>query len=333
VVVFGEDPYAEMQGDIPNLLYKPGNDADLELIKRLKADGIPVVAVFLSGRPLWMNREINAADAFVAAWLPGSEGGGIADVLLRKPDGSVQHDFKGKLSFSWPRTAAQYANNVGQKDYNPLFAFGFGLTYADKGDLAPLPEESGVKASKVEAGTFYGRGELADGLRAQLSNAAGEKMDIATLPAALPDGSLKISAVDHQAQEDARRLTWSGKQAATLSLLSQPPQDLSRETNGDVMLVMTIRPEQVPAGDVSLGVTCGAGCGASLPVREELAKLPAGQWTTFGVLLKCFAVAGADTSKLDSVLQLQASNKLELSVSSVVLGALNEAQHTLPCKH
>ena len=333
VVVFGEDPYAEFQGDIPNLLYKPGNDADLELIKRLKAEGVPVVAVFLSGRPLWVNREINAADAFVAAWLPGSEGGGIADVLLRRPDGSVQHDFKGKLSFSWPRTATQYANNVGQKDYNPLFAFGFGLTYADKGDLAPLPEESGVTASKVEAGTFYGRGELADGLRAQLSNAAGEKMDIATLPAALPDGSLQIRAVDHKAQEDARSLTWSGKQAATLSLIAQAPQDLSRETNGDVMLVLTLRPEQVPAGDVSLGVTCGAGCGASLPIREELAKLPAGEWTTLGVPLKCFAVAGADTSKLDSVLQLQASNKLQLSISRVVLGALNEAEHTLPCKH
>ena len=73
VVVFGEDPYAEFQGDRPTLAYKPGNETDLALLKRLKADGIPVVAVFLSGRPLWVNREINAADAFVAAWLPGSE--------------------------------------------------------------------------------------------------------------------------------------------------------------------------------------------------------------------------------------------------------------------
>lgn len=107
VVVFGEDPYAEFQGDRPTLAYKPGNETDLALLKRLKADGIPVVAVFLSGRPLWVNREINAADAFVAAWLPGSEGAGIADVLLRGSDGRVQHDFKGKLSFSWPRTATQ----------------------------------------------------------------------------------------------------------------------------------------------------------------------------------------------------------------------------------
>jgi beta-glucosidase len=72
VVVFGEDPYAEFQGDLPNLMFKAGKSGDLELIRRLKADGIPVVAVFLSGRPLWMNRELNAANAFVAAWLPGS---------------------------------------------------------------------------------------------------------------------------------------------------------------------------------------------------------------------------------------------------------------------
>ena len=77
-----------------HLAYKPGDETDLALLRRLKAEGIPVVAVFLSGRPLWVNREINAADAFVAAWLPGSEGGGIADVLLRRADGRVQHDFR-----------------------------------------------------------------------------------------------------------------------------------------------------------------------------------------------------------------------------------------------
>ena len=121
IVVFGEEPYAEFQGDLPNLMFKGGKSGDLELMQKLKADGIPVVAVFLSGRTLWLNREINTADAFVAAWLPGSEGGGIADVLLRDADGKIQHDFKGKLSFSWPRRADQFANNIGQSDYDPLF--------------------------------------------------------------------------------------------------------------------------------------------------------------------------------------------------------------------
>lgn len=330
VVVFGENPYAEFQGDLPNLLYKPGNDADLELIKRLKAAGIPVVSVFLSGRPLWMNREINASDAFLAAWLPGSEGGGVADVLLRKPDGSVQHDFKGKLSFSWPRTASQFANNVGQKAYDPLFAFGFGLTYRDDGNLKPLSEESGVQGGQIEAGTFYARGQVASGLAMRLANAA-QTVQVTTLPAELQDGSLKVTAVDHKAQEDSRRFAWSGARLATVMLASQVSMDLTRETNGDVMLVLTLRPEQVPADDVSLGVTCGGNCKATLPLRESLAGLPNGQWTTLGVPLKCFAKAGADMAKLESVLQLETAGKLQLTVSRVALGASNEAEHTVPC--
>ena len=82
-MVFGENPYAEYAGDVPTLEYSPGNKRDLALLKRLRSLDVPVVAVFLSGRPLWVNAELNAADSFVAAWLPGPEGGGIADVLLQ----------------------------------------------------------------------------------------------------------------------------------------------------------------------------------------------------------------------------------------------------------
>jgi beta-glucosidase len=85
IVVFGEDPYAEFQGDRPNLGLR-GRPSRLALLKRLKAQGVPVVAVFLSGRPLWVNPEINASDAFVAAWLPGSKAAGVADVLFARPE-------------------------------------------------------------------------------------------------------------------------------------------------------------------------------------------------------------------------------------------------------
>jgi beta-glucosidase len=140
IVVFGENPYAEFEGDIATLEYSPGDKRDLELLRRLRAAGIPVVAVFLSGRPLWVNAEINASVAFVAAWWPGTEGGGIADVLFRKADGAINHDFKGKLSFSWPATPAPTAVNRGD-GHTPLFAYGYGLTYADAGDIPSLPEQ------------------------------------------------------------------------------------------------------------------------------------------------------------------------------------------------
>ena len=331
VVVFGEDPYAEFQGDIPNLSYKPGNDADLALIKRLKAEGIPVVAVFLSGRPLWVNREINAADAFVAAWLPGSEGAGIADVLLRKADGSVQHDFKGKLSFSWPRTATQYANNVGQKDYDPQFKFGYGLTYADKGDLAPLPEESGITGEQSASGVYFAKGKPAIGLALQLSSASQANMPATTVPVALADGSLKLSAVDHKAQEDARRLQWSGAQAARWVLASATPIDVTRESNGDVQLQLTLRRDSAITAPVWLGVGCGEGCSGRVDLRKTLASLPQGQWKVVGVPLKCFAVAGADVGKLVQLPVLESAAALDLSVSRIALGALNEAEVTTDC--
>ncbi|MEG3049413.1 MAG: exo 1,3/1,4-beta-D-glucan glucohydrolase [Thermomonas sp.] len=331
IVVFGENPYAEFQGDLPNLLYKPGNDVDLELIKKLKADGIPVVAVFLSGRPLWMNREINAADAFVAAWLPGSEGAGIADVLLRKADGSAQHDFKGKLSFSWPRTATQYANNVGQKDYDPLFAFGFGLTYADKGTLAALPEVSGIEGEQSASGVYFAKGKPSLGLAMQLSNAGQASMPATTVPVALADGSLSLAAVDHKAQEDGRRLTWNGSKPASWLLVAGKPLDVTRESNGDVQLQLTLRRDSAVTAPVWLGVGCGDGCSGRVDLQKTLAAIPQGEWKVVGVPLKCFVAAGADVSKLVQVPVLESSAALQVSVSRIALGALNEAEATVAC--
>lgn len=331
VVVFGEDPYAEFQGDRPTLAYKPGNETDLALLKRLKADGIPVVAVFLSGRPLWVNREINAADAFVAAWLPGSEGAGIADVLLRGSDGRVQHDFKGKLSFSWPRTATQYANNVGQKDYDPLFAFGFGLTYADNGDLAALPEASGVSGNEGATGVFFARGDAGPGMALRLEDAAGQGLTVTRVPDALPDDRLKITGVDHLAQEDGRRLAWSGNGEAAAALQSHTALDLRRESNGDLMLLTTLRVDAAPKGEAWLSVGCGASCSARIAIGSSLAALPQGQWKRVGVPLKCLARAGARMDAIDRPWSVVTGDAMTISVSRVALGALNEAEVTLGC--
>ncbi|HSP32886.1 MAG TPA: glycoside hydrolase family 3 N-terminal domain-containing protein [Thermoanaerobaculia bacterium] len=94
IVVYGENPYAEMIGDRQTLVY---SDAPhLAMLQKFKDAGVPVVSVFISGRPLSVNRFLNASNAFVAAWLPGTEGGGIADVLF----GAAQ--FHGKLPFEWP---------------------------------------------------------------------------------------------------------------------------------------------------------------------------------------------------------------------------------------
>ncbi|AQS38793.1 hypothetical protein Sps_03675 [Shewanella psychrophila] len=86
IVVFGEEPYAEGVGDVEHLEFQAGTKHDLALLKRLKAQGITVVSVFLTGRPLWVNTELNASDGFVVAWLPGNEGDGITQVQFSNLD-------------------------------------------------------------------------------------------------------------------------------------------------------------------------------------------------------------------------------------------------------
>jgi len=85
--------------------------------------------VLLAGRPLAVPGEIEASDAFVVAWLPGSEGAGVADVLLADAQGEPRFDFTGRLPFSWPARPDQAVNNVGDDPYQPAFRFGFGLSY------------------------------------------------------------------------------------------------------------------------------------------------------------------------------------------------------------
>jgi beta-glucosidase len=120
VVVVGETPYAEFMGDRTDLSLSP---ADLALLAKVKATGVPVVLVVLSGRPLILGAALDQASAVVAAWLPGTEGQGVADVLFG------DHKPTGKLSFTWPRSMAQVPINVGDAAYDPLFPYGFGLTY------------------------------------------------------------------------------------------------------------------------------------------------------------------------------------------------------------
>ncbi len=127
IIVFGEEPYAEYEGDRRNVSLR--SKKTLAMMRKFKSQGVKVVAVLLSGRPLHVKKEIDAADAFVAAWLPGDQGAGVADVLFTDEEGAIRHNFSGRLPFSWPRTAHQTALNVGDEKYDPLFPFGYGLRY------------------------------------------------------------------------------------------------------------------------------------------------------------------------------------------------------------
>src|SRR5690606_8153539 len=237
------------------------------------------------------------------------------------------HDFKGKLSFSWPAKATE--GNVRSEAYETLFAFGHGLTYADDGNLEQLSEESGIEGLRAAPGVYFADAMLAPGLTMRVANDQHHTAQFTTVPAGLHDKSLVVSAVDHQRQEDARQFSWSGDAVANVAIHAEPALDLSRETNGDLMLVLTVRPDAVPASG-NVGISAGAG--QQVPVRDALAALPAGEWTTLGVPLKCLAAAGADVAALGVLARLHSDAATTLSISRGAIGAENDAQHVVDCK-
>ncbi|WP_233358985.1 glycoside hydrolase family 3 N-terminal domain-containing protein [Thermomonospora amylolytica] len=131
VAVVGETPYAEGEGDRPGSL---GLDAeDLDTLARLRSAGVPVVVVLVSGRPLDIGAHLPDWRALLAAWLPGTEGQGVADVLFG------DHRPTGKLPMTWMQSASQQPINDGDGK-TPLFPYGYGLTYPDRPtDPTPTP--------------------------------------------------------------------------------------------------------------------------------------------------------------------------------------------------
>jgi beta-glucosidase len=120
IAVIGEMPYAEMLGDRQDLSLDP---KDVAVVKRLKSAGVPVATLLLSGRPMLIQPVLADSDALIAAWLPGTEGQGVADVLLG--------DYRptGKLPITWPRSMDQVPLHYGDRPYNPLLPYGFGQSY------------------------------------------------------------------------------------------------------------------------------------------------------------------------------------------------------------
>jgi len=139
VVVLAEDPYAEGAGDRADLNWPSAHAVALQSVQGGRTNGVAVITLFLTGRPMWINPEINDSDAVVIAWLPGTEALGITDVLLRNSDGNVAFDFTGVLPFTWPGGAVN-PRDAGLAVEATLFPREYGLTYQDSELIDELDE-------------------------------------------------------------------------------------------------------------------------------------------------------------------------------------------------
>jgi beta-glucosidase len=313
IVVFGEAPYAEFQGDVATLDYQPTDATDLATLKKLKAAGIPVVALFLSGRPMFTNPEINAADAFVAGWLPGSQGVGVADVLVAGKDGKTARGFTGTLPFAWPADARSPVEK-------PQFAVGYGLKYGETSTVPQLSEELGVDiTAALNVENFFSGGRARAPWVLSITDAGG-KRPVESAPITSPGGMIAARSVDVRAQEDGKSFTWTGP--ATLELTG-PYADLSRQLNNSFALRVDWRIDATGSAPVNLALG-----GKAFDISAAVKAAPTGQVSTIKVPLRCFADAGANLRQVDYAVSIAGDKGLAATLLNTNVEAVGE---NLPC--
>ena len=302
IAVYGEDPYAEFQGDRENLDFVP-NGFDVNKLVAYKNKGIPVVSVFLSGRPMWTNPEINNSDAFIAAWLPGSEGGGISDLLFQRES---SFDFVGRLSFSWPASALVLEND------EPLFKFGYGLSYDSRENISLLSEKSGLENNNVvSTGQFFNKGDAVAPWGLWLISDDLFKQ-IASFPTSY--GGLIISKTDHMAQEDAIRINWTRSDEDYFRISSSNSNDMSRQSNGAMELTFNAKSYTNSDAIVQIGQ-----CDNSSNCDNTIEIKIIGDWREYRISLSCFEKLGVDMTKITSALLIKGEKGVDIGLSDVRL--------------
>lgn len=318
VVVFGETPYAEGQGDVDTLAWQQEDPRDLRLLQQLQSEGVPVVAVLLTGRPLWMNAELNASDAFVVAWLPGSEGGGIADVLIADAEDEVRYDFHGRLSFDWPNKDLN-ANDPALPVDDILFEYGYGLSYAEPGQVGDLDETPVGKSDSLDRLIFGGTAR--DPWQTFIGDEMAWETDVRGSQASTMLGELQIRTFDRRKQEDSIELMWSGTgdSASQVYWRSAEVRDLSSITSRGGYLVLDMQVVELPQSDVTLRVDCDYPCSGEIDLTATLAGAPTKQWRVYAIPLSCFAEKGADLTKVSSPAVVTTNAAMTLRISEIAL--------------
>ncbi len=315
IVVFGEKPYAEFMGDLDTLEYHD-DFKSYKTMQSLRTAGVPVVAVFLSGRPMWVNPELNMADAFVAAFLPGSEGGGVADMLFRGRDGGVAHEFRGKLSFSWPN--GPMPPRIGLSgDSGTLFPFGYGLTSGDHVTVGQLSENAPAGTVTTDSLLVLSRAGLPAAWYTRLSEGGGKPDFISSNAGRSATGAIVMRGIDRNRQEDARLAVWRGGKTARLDVAAARSLDLSGSGKA---LVIDWRVVAKPSGRVRIGVAqIGASGSAStnllIDATALLATAPKG-WQTVSIPMRCFGPA-ARLRAIDTPFVIETAGRLSLAVSDI----------------
>ncbi|HEY1035095.1 MAG TPA: glycoside hydrolase family 3 N-terminal domain-containing protein, partial [Pseudoxanthomonas sp.] len=325
VAAIGETPYAETNGDIvpsDSMAHSRRHPEDLAVLKAAAATGKPVVTVFLSGRALYANDLINLSNSFVAAWLPGTEGKGVTDVLVAGADGKAAHDFRGKLTFPWPAVACPKA------DSTPQFALDSGLRYGDTKTIGKLPEDATASCGDATALGIFKQSDIAPfSLQMAAGNeekAVGSDMNTTQRwPQAKP--ALQVATVQVNTQQDAKEVTWLAP--ARFFARNPSKNNLAAMATARGVVQFDVVVKQAPTKPVQFTVGCGANCGASLDLTATFSGDAVGKKQTVKVPLACFGKLGADLTGVDTPFSVTADAPFAAAFTNiqVVAGAADGA--------
>ena len=307
--VFGEEPYAEMLGDLIDASFVSTDPNFLPLLEVMHAQNIPTVSIFLSGRPLVINKQLNASDAFIAAWLPGTAVEGIADVIFKK-DNKINYDFTGKLSYSWPKSKNQSVLNFTDSIYDPLFPFGYGLTYIS--DLQMGIVETNQSISKLDlVNVFLGAASI-PGKEFVVTKAAPEfvlKDDFVSA-----NSKIKITRFDYQRQDDAKNIVFLDDESLqAFGISTEYPVDLSSMSSPFYEIVMRVN--SLANSGLYFSVGCGNNCTGSVELPTELMT----DWSKINIPLSCLEKNGLDKSKIQVRALFLSKEPINFDLSSIVI--------------
>jgi beta-glucosidase len=264
---------------------------------------------------MWVNPWINASDAFVAAWLPGSEGEGVADVLFA---GTERHDFTGRLAFSWPQTAMPVTFDAAGKATGVQFARGWGLDYGSKAASSRLPEDPRIPPHwAAPPGSVFHAGHVTAPWSVFVADEAVE-VHLTTSRQESPRGGVVAIAAG-----DGSTAVWNGTQSA-LYKISGRAGDLRPQVEQGVAIEMRYRVDRAPERNVAMGLRCtdplcGIPGGAMLDVTRVFKTSRPGDWRTLSIPLSCFAAAGADLASVEVPLAIETSGRFGITISEAGL--------------
>ena len=306
--VFGEEPYAEMLGDLKDVAFTATDPRYLPLLESISATNIPTISIFLSGRPLVVNEYLNASNAFVAAWLPGTAVEGISDVIFMK-NNKINFDFQGKLSYSWPRSKDQSVLNFTDSIYDPLFPYGYGLTYASEDQINNIKI---VKSKKLDLVNIFLGAASIPGKEFVVKDSGPEFVMQDNFLSA--NKKIKTTRFDYQRQDDAKNIIFiknKGMQAYGIS--AELPTDLSSMDSPYYEIVMRVN--SLSDAKLYFSVGCGNNCMGSI----ELPVSKMAEWEAINVPLSCLKKDGLNESKVQIRGLFSSEEQINFDVNSIII--------------